>query len=255
VEDLEEQLVRGLASVGAVPAGSSATEVEGLAAMVDAMVDGDVVALMCHAERGAVVEWLEAQGAAQDGARQIRRKVIAARGEHELEAVLHAIAERPAEERVEAARNLLDQTPDDPRLEYELASALDGAGVEAEAVSHYRAALAAGLREPHRFRAQVGLASSLRNLDQRSEAAELLDELAAIRPDSAVVVVLQALVDADQARAPRGVARLVDYVMQHATGADDTGYRQVMRDYAAELAGPPTGSSQTDSAAGASTSV
>ncbi|GAA1156467.1 tetratricopeptide repeat protein [Ornithinicoccus hortensis] len=235
VEDLEEQFVRGLANVGAVASGSSPTEVEGLAAMVDSMTDGDVVCLMCHAERGAVVEWLEEHGATPDGGRQIRKKVIAARGEHELEAVLNAIGERPVQERVEAARTLLDQSPDDPRLIYELASALDHAGDESQAVTYYRRALAGGLREPHRFRAQVGLASTLRNLDQQPEAADLLDELAAIRPDSAVVVVLQALVDADQDNPRVGVARLVEYVMQHATGSDDSGYRRAMRNYAQEL--------------------
>ena len=40
----------------------------------------------------------------------------------------------------------------------------------------YEEALAAGLREPHRHRAQVQLASSLRNLDRLDEAVEVIDE-------------------------------------------------------------------------------
>ncbi len=49
--DLEAQLVQGLANVGVVAAGTSPTEVEGLATLVESMADGDVVAFMCHAER------------------------------------------------------------------------------------------------------------------------------------------------------------------------------------------------------------
>lgn len=235
LEDLEAQFVQGLAHVGAVAAGSSPTEVDGLAAMVEHMAGGDVGALMCHAERPAVVQWLEEHGATPDSPRQIRRKVIAARGEHELESVLAAVAQQTGAARVKAARDLVEAHPDDPRLVYELGSALDTAGDEVSAVSHYRAALAHGLREPHRFRAQVQLASSLRVLGQRAEAAELLAEVAASRPDSAAVAVLKALLAADDGRAADGVADLVEFVMTHATGTDDVGYRPAMLAYAQEL--------------------
>jgi cyanophycin synthetase len=235
VEEMEALFVQGLASVGAVATGSAATEVEGLATLADTMADGDVGALMCHAERGAVVQWLEDQGATQDTARQIRRKVVAARGEHELEPVLAAVAEREGRARIEAAHNLLEQSPEDPRLVYELASALDADGQEQAAIGHYRTALAGGLREPHRFRAQVGLAAGLRNVGQAKECADLLAELSTQRPDSATVAVLQALLAADGQRATDGVAALVEFVMAHATGTDDVGYRRAMLAYAQAL--------------------
>ncbi len=235
VEELEAQFVTGLGNVGAVAAGTSPTEVEGLAALVEPVADGDVVAMMVHAERAAVVSWLEEHGALQDTARQIRRKVVLARGEHELEPEIAEIRELPGPARVDAAKQLLAQHPRDARLDYEVASALDREGREAEAVEHYRAALEGGLREPHRFLALVGLASSLRNLGQLDEAGEVLAELHAIRPDSAVVAVLQALVEADAGRAERGVAVLADYVMTHATSPDSVGFRPAMQAYAAAL--------------------
>jgi cyanophycin synthetase len=237
LEGLEAQFVQGLGNVGAVAAGVSATEVEGLAALVEHMAEGDVGALMCHAERPAVVQWLEEHGATPDTPRQIRRKVIAARGEHELESVLAAVADQRGADRVSAARDLVEAHPGDPRLVYELASALDADGDEESAVVHYRAALAQGLREPHRFRAQVQLASSMRALGQRAEAGELLAEVAASRPDSAAVAVLRALLAADEGHAEDGVAGLVDFVMTHATGADDVGYRPAMLAYAQALRG------------------
>src|SRR5690606_34262265 len=168
-EDLEAQFVQGLANVGAVSSGSAEDEVTGLAALVEQMADGDVGALMVHRDRDGVVAWLRDHGAQADTPRQIRRKVVAARGEHELEAVLAAIQLQPAAQRLEAARNLLDQAPEDPRLVFELAAALDAAGQAEQAVSRYRDALAARLREPHRFRAQLALASALRQLGRHDE--------------------------------------------------------------------------------------
>ena len=40
---------------------------------------------MCHAERQAIYDWLAEVGAVADDAADIRRKVIASRGEHEAE--------------------------------------------------------------------------------------------------------------------------------------------------------------------------
>jgi cyanophycin synthetase len=225
-EGLEAQLVHGLANVGAVSTGSSPDEVQGLAALVEQMADGDVGALMLHHDRAGVVGWLHEHGAQPDTARQIRRKVVAARGEHELEAVIAAIQDQPVAERLEAARNLLDQAPEDPRLVFELAAALDAAGQTEQATSRYQEALGTRLREPHRFRAQVALAAGLRELGHGEEAAQVVQDVAVQRQDSAAVVVLQSLLDVDSGRANEGVARLIDYVMTHATSTDDAPQRE-----------------------------
>ncbi len=59
---------------------------------------------------------------------------------------------------------------------FERGSAQDSTGHPQEAVSLYRAALAAGLSGARRRRATIQLASSLRNLGQPAEAARLLTE-------------------------------------------------------------------------------
>ncbi|WP_256839976.1 tetratricopeptide repeat protein [Ornithinimicrobium faecis] len=234
-ENLESQFVQGLANVGAVSSGSSEDEVSGLAAVAENLADGDVAALMVHRDRPGVVEWLTEHGAHQDTARQIRRKVVAARGEHELEAVLAAIQDQPPAERVEAARTLLEQAPEDPRLVFELAAALEAAGQETQAISRYGEALRARLREPHRFRAQVAMAAALRQLQRPEEAAAVLTEVAVQRSDSAALVALQALLDVDSGRAGDGVARLISYVMTNATGTDDAPQRESLLALAEEL--------------------
>jgi len=243
VEDLEARLVEGLALVGAVPTGSSPNEVEGLAALVEGMADGDVLAFMCHAERAAVVTWLREHGATADGPRVIRRKVVAARGEHELEQVLAAVAERTGRERIEAARTLVDQTPDDPRLVYELAMAYHADGQREEAVRHFRAALAAGLREPHRFQAQVATVLGLCRSDRVEEAARLTDELLAQRPDSPTVSVLHALVTAQLGRPRQALADLATFVVQQVAAKEDMVFRTALAEYAAVLAGESAGAS------------
>ena len=83
--ELEGHLRTGLARAGVADIESYDTELAGLQALVPAAADGDVIALMCHAERSAVTGWLAEQGATADGPDDIRRKVVAARGRHELE--------------------------------------------------------------------------------------------------------------------------------------------------------------------------
>lgn len=236
VAEIEEQFVLGLSSVGAVSTGSSDTEVEGLQAIWETMADGDVTALMCHAERGAVVQWLEDRGGRPDGPRAIRRKVVAARGEHELEQVLAAIAERSGADRVRAAAELVEAHPDDARLLHELAEAHAAVGQTSVAMAQYRLALAGGLREPHRLRAQVGLAMALGSAAQHAEALELLDEVASARPDSAAVAVLRALVTASASGHAAGLLDIVGYVLAHATAPEDVRLRPVLLDYAAGIA-------------------
>ena len=57
---------------------------------------------------------------------------------------------------------------------YELASAHDAIGNEAEAATYYRSALDAGLNGPRRREATIQFASTLRNLGRASESVDIL---------------------------------------------------------------------------------
>ena len=198
VEDLEAQLRIGLGHAGVGDIASYPTELSGLQALVEAADDGDVVAVMCHAERVEIVDWLHGQGATSDDPDAIRRKVVRARGEHEFEDEISALWELPdAGARVDAAARLHAAHPGDARIAYEYAGAHDSAGDEAAAVPLYEEALAAGLREPHRHRAQVQLASSLRNVGRVEEAVAVIDDVAARHPESLGVAAFRALVHHD----------------------------------------------------------
>src|SRR5690242_963259 len=194
MEELESHLRAGLARAGVSDIESYDTELGGLQALVPGAADGDVVALMCHSERVQVAAWLAQQGATVDSPEDIRRKVVAARGEHELEAEIAELWAMPdAQARPGAAARLRAHRPSDPRLVYELASAYDAASQEETAIPLYREALAAGLREPHRHRARIQLASSLRAVGQADLAYSLLTELALERPGNPAVEAFRAL--------------------------------------------------------------
>ncbi len=239
LEHLDARLRAGLSRVGVVEVDSHPTELEGLQAMLPTLHPGDVLAFMSHEQQAENVAWLEGLGATADDARTIRRKVVQARGEHECEAEIAALWALPDPvARIPLARALSEAHPKDARLVYEWAGTLDAAGDEAAAVPLYRQALADGLREPHRHRAQLQAASSYRVLGQPDEAFGLLDEVARSHPGEAAVVAFRALTLADTGNAREAVADLVDALVDHASDDDTAAYRRVLHAYAAQLREP-----------------
>jgi cyanophycin synthetase len=234
--DLEVQLRIGLARVGAAEIDSHPTELQGLQALVSTANEGDVLAVMVHAERVKLDEWLRENGATVDCARDIRKKVVASRGEHEAEAAIAALwAEPDGLTRIRAARVLLDTDPGDPRLIFELASAHAQAGEDQQAVALYAKALGTGLREPHRHRALLQQAFSQRNVGDLGAARAILDALSMERPSSAAVAAFRALTMLDQGEAGAAVADLINVLLSRSGDADDEAYRVALHRYAGEL--------------------
>jgi cyanophycin synthetase len=80
MEELESLLRAGAERVGMTDIASYPTELESLQALVAVAEPGDVVGLMCHAERQEVYSWLEKQGATPDTPEQLTSKVDRAAG-------------------------------------------------------------------------------------------------------------------------------------------------------------------------------
>jgi len=78
-EGLERLMRAGAARVGVEDVPSYPTEVDGLAALVAEARPGDVVGLMCHADRQGVYDWIAARGGTPDPPETLRDKVRAAR--------------------------------------------------------------------------------------------------------------------------------------------------------------------------------
>jgi cyanophycin synthetase len=246
--EFEAHFGAGLALAGVGEAPSHPTELAALVSLAEHAADGDVIAIMTHEQRTAAVEWLAGQGATPDGAADIRRKVVRAQGKHERENAFDALAVLSGEAQVTEATALRAEMPGDARAAYELAGALDAAGREAEAVPLYEGALAGGLPEPHRHRARIQLASSLRNLDRHAEAIALLDTLATERPESAAVAAFRALARLDAGQPDAVVADLIDALLARATDDDANLYRAALTRYADALrARAPQGTSASSS--------
>jgi len=234
--EVDQHLRTGLARVGIGEVESYDTEMEGLLAVVPTLGDGDVLAFMCHDSQAAVRVWLADHGGTVDDPRTIRRKVVAARGEHELEseiAELWAMTDDAA--RIAAAERLVSEHPSDERLVFELAGAYDAAGDPARAIGLYRSALAAGLREPYRHRAQIQAASTLRNLGDHDGALRLLDDVDVTHPGNVAAAAFRALTLADAGRSGDAVADLVDALVDRAADEDAVAYRRSLKRYAAQL--------------------
>lgn len=194
MEELEAFLRQGLSAVGVVPAASWPDELSGLMGLLGAAHEGDVLALMTHSDRAKLHSWLMENGGTADDAATIRRKVVAARGEHEAESEIAALWELTDDAaRIDAARALQQRFPDDGRVLYELAGAHDSAGLEAEALHWYERALAHRIDEPYRHRTLIQMASTLRHLGRLDESLAILDRLSRDYPDNTSVVLFRAL--------------------------------------------------------------
>ena len=80
VEELEELMRAGAERVGVTGVPAYPTEVACLAALVGQALPGDVVGLMCHAERQECYDWIEEHGGVPDSADALAAKVRAAAG-------------------------------------------------------------------------------------------------------------------------------------------------------------------------------
>jgi len=129
---------------------------------------------------------------------------------------------------------LVSESPRDAQSVFEAASARDYADREAEAEQLYRRALDLGLTEPHRGRAVVQLASTLRNLGRPQDGITLLQDYFGAHPehpltDAARAFLALCLVDAGD---PRGAAAVaLDALADHLPE-----YQRSVRAYAAALA-------------------
>jgi cyanophycin synthetase len=80
-DELDGLLRCGLVRVGMRRVSSYPTELAALQALAAEARPGDVVGLMCHAERQQVYDWLSAEGATSDSPDDLRAKVDRARGD------------------------------------------------------------------------------------------------------------------------------------------------------------------------------
>jgi tetratricopeptide (TPR) repeat protein len=153
--------------------------------------------------------------------------------ESRLAALWAEIDDLPEERFHERMRQLADEFPSGHAIAtFELACAQDSTGHPAEAVPLYRAALSAGLTGTRRRRANIQLASSLRNLGEVAEAINLLE--AEMKRESSVlddaVRAVLALAYSSAGRDREGLALVLEALAPHLPR-----YQRSMANYARAL--------------------
>jgi cyanophycin synthetase len=232
-DSLEQQLRRGAAEVGVHDLPTYPSELDGLEGLLAQACPGDVVAMMVHADREAVDAWLRERGGTVDGSDEVRAKAVAASGQHPREADIGAALALPDGERLAALAALHADAPDDARLAFEYAGALDRLGRQRDAVPLYRRAVG-GLREPRRTRARVRLAAGLRALGEPSAALSELDGVLAEHPSDAAAA-FRALVLHDLGRQEEALRQALTALSVRLSGPDAEDYGAAIAASAAEL--------------------
>lgn len=136
-------------------------------------------------------------------------------------------------------RERAEAAPDDAEVWFQLGSALDGAGYEADAIVAYERVFDFGvdrLPEDDRPRLFVQTGSTLRNLGRFNEARKLLEEGRNRFPDVQALGVFLALVEISDGAHPRAIGLLFDALLNRIeadTSIQD--YHRALRGYANEL--------------------
>ena len=119
--------------------------------------------------------------------------------------------------RPDEAISLLEEhlrgSPHDALALYELGSAHDSAGHEAEAVQPYRRGLEIGLPPDVALAARIQLASTLRNLGESGEAVSILREVLEHRPEHRAARMFLALALTSDGRPVEAVQELLDLLL------------------------------------------
>ncbi|GIE80567.1 hypothetical protein Aph02nite_65170 [Actinoplanes philippinensis] len=141
--------------------------------------------------------------------------------------------------RADEARELLlalrAEFPDDAVVAYQTAWTHDVLDREAEAVAHYRAAIAGDLPEADLRDALLGLGSTLRALGRDDEAAEVFAHGVARFPEYRPLRVFRAMLRYNTGDAREAVADLLRLLADTTEDPDVRQYRRAISAYADDL--------------------
>jgi tetratricopeptide (TPR) repeat protein len=133
------------------------------------------------------------------------------------------------QEAIDYFRELLDQHPDSALIAFEMGGAYDFAGREAEAVPHYRRAIALGLPEELIPRVMLQLGSTLRNLGEVTDAVTLLSDASQKYPNNRGLRVFLALALHSSGQSQRAIVTLLDTLLLDPDELD--GYARAIGEY------------------------
>ncbi|MCO6501779.1 MAG: tetratricopeptide repeat protein [Acidimicrobiales bacterium] len=129
----------------------------------------------------------------------------------------------------------LEREPDDARLNYLVACAYDGEGLEHEAVPHYVKAIATGLEGDELHNAHLGLGSTYRAIGRYEEALDTFDRGLETFPGAPELLVFRAMTLHNLGRSEEAVSQLLKVLVEHTDDESILRYRRALEFYADRL--------------------
>jgi predicted Zn-dependent protease len=141
--------------------------------------------------------------------------------------------------RLDQARELLlalrTEFPADAHIAVQTAWVHDGLGLEEEAVSHYRAAIAGDLSDQELRGALLGLGSTLRTLGRDAEADDVFRLGVERFPNYRPLRVFHAMLRYNLGEPREAVADLLKLLLESTSDADILRYRRALAAYSEDL--------------------
>ncbi|MBB2947708.1 tetratricopeptide (TPR) repeat protein [Actinoplanes lutulentus] len=131
--------------------------------------------------------------------------------------------------------DLRGEYPSDARVAYQTAWAHDVLGLEAEAVPHYRAAIAGDLSGEEMREALLGLGSTLRALGRDEEAGRVFEQGVQLFPDFRPLRVFRALLRYNTGENREAVADLLRLLVETTADPEIQRYQRAVTAYAEDL--------------------
>lgn len=129
----------------------------------------------------------------------------------------------------------MERAPDDARLNYLVACAYDGQGLEHEAVPHYVKAIATGLDGDELRNAHLGLGSTYRAIGRYEEALDTFDRGLETFPGAPELLVFRAMTLHNLGRSEEAVSQLLKVLVEHTDDESILRYRRALEFYADRL--------------------
>lgn len=129
----------------------------------------------------------------------------------------------------------IERAPDDARLNYLVACAYDGQGLEHEAVPHYVKAIATGLEGDELRNAHLGLGSTYRAIGRYEEALDTFDRGLETFPGAPELLVFRAMTLHNLGRSEEAVSQLLKVLVEHTDDESILRYRRALEFYADRL--------------------
>jgi hypothetical protein len=130
---------------------------------------------------------------------------------------------------------LREELPDDPQVAIQTAWVHDSLGLEAAAVPHYEAALAAGLPDDQARGAYLGFASTLRSLGRDADSERVFREGIQRFPEFKPLRVFHAMLEYNLGRPREAVRTLIEVLLEATEDPTILRYRRSLAGYAEDL--------------------